>query len=145
MSDILRIGRAHATRKTAQDALGTTIGTSDDLQVPPDFETRGSSRGSFVPQPLLKIFERCKTVWTLSSLWTQRTRPQGTWKTAKTAVFHSVHTDRFFLEEEEKNEEKLQVCQFRLSQWRGSPHSAVPEIVPAANRRHQISANGTQD
>jgi hypothetical protein len=35
MSDILRISGAHADEKTAQDALGTTIGTSDDLQVPP--------------------------------------------------------------------------------------------------------------
>src|SRR5437773_9962455 len=25
----------------------------------------------------------------------KRTRPQGTWKTAQTAVFHSVHTDQF--------------------------------------------------
>jgi len=31
------------------------------------------------------MFARSKTMWTLPSLWTQRTRPQGTWKTAKTA------------------------------------------------------------
>jgi len=50
-------------------------------------------------------------VWTLPSLWTQRTRPQVTWKTAKSAVFHSVHTDHSFLEEEKRNEEELHVCQ----------------------------------
>jgi len=35
MRDTLRIGRARAMKETAQDAPGTTIGTSDDLQVPP--------------------------------------------------------------------------------------------------------------
>jgi hypothetical protein len=34
-----------------------------------------------------------------------------TWKTAKSAVFHSVHTDYYFFEEEKRNEEELQVCQ----------------------------------
>jgi hypothetical protein len=33
MSDMLRIGGAHATKKTAQDPPRTTIATSDDLQV----------------------------------------------------------------------------------------------------------------
>ena len=33
MSETLRIVRADAKKKTAQDALGTTIGTWDDLQV----------------------------------------------------------------------------------------------------------------
>jgi hypothetical protein len=51
------------------------------------------------------MFARSKTVWTLSSLWTQRTRPQVTLKTAQTAVFNSAHTDHFFLQEEENNEE----------------------------------------
>ena len=35
--------------------------------------------------------------WTLPSLWTRRTRPRGTWKTAQNAVFHSAHTIILFV------------------------------------------------
>ena len=42
-------------------------------------------------------------VWTLSSRWTHRTRPHGTWKTAQTAVFHSVHTGHFFWKRKERS------------------------------------------
>jgi len=59
----------------------------------------------------LKTFARSKTVWTLSSLWTHRTRPQVTLKTAKTAVFNSAHTDHCFLEEEKKNEPQNRTTQ----------------------------------
>ena len=40
---------------------------------------------------------RPKNAWTLPSLWTHRTRPQGTWKTAENAVSHSAHTHRCHL------------------------------------------------
>jgi hypothetical protein len=61
----------------------------------PRFRPRLSSR-VFVAFQCIGKFRTGKTVWTLPSLWTQRTRPQVTWKTAQTAVFHSVHTDHFF-------------------------------------------------
>ena len=35
---------------------------------------------------------RRRRAWTLPSLWTRRTRPQVTWKTAQNAVLHSAHT-----------------------------------------------------
>jgi hypothetical protein len=55
-----------------------------------------------------KFFAEPKTLLTLSSLWTQRTRPQGTWKTAKSAVFHSANSDQFFLEEEKRTTDERQ-------------------------------------
>jgi hypothetical protein len=42
---------------------------------------------------------------------THRTRPQVTWKTAKSAVFHSVHTDYLFLgRRNSKNEGQNRNC-----------------------------------
>ena len=35
--------------------------------------------------------------WTLPSLWTRRTRPRGTRKTAQNAVSHSAHTIILFV------------------------------------------------
>src|SRR2546430_7075663 len=70
------------------------------------------------------------TVWTLPSLWTHRTRPQGTWKTAQTAVFHSAHTDHFFLTRGTRTTENAASVPIRLSQQRGSPQPSVPWAVP---------------
>jgi hypothetical protein len=77
----------------------------------PRFPTTRILEVVFRASTLLENFAAWKTVWTLPSVWTHRTRPQVTWKTAKSAVFHSVHTDHFFFEEEKRNEEELQVCQ----------------------------------
>jgi hypothetical protein len=44
----------------------------------------------------LNIFDETKTMWTLTSLWAQRTRPQGSWKRANNALFHSAHIDHLF-------------------------------------------------
>ena len=65
--------------------------------VSPPFRARVSSQQSAVLQCHVQIFARSKTAWTLSSLWTHKTRPQVTLKTAQTAVFNSVHTDHVFL------------------------------------------------
>ena len=53
---------------------------------------RHSTLGQISPQHL-----NAKRAWTLASLWTRRTRPEGTWKTAQNAVFHSAHTHHRFL------------------------------------------------
>ena len=39
-----------------------------------------------------------RRAWTLPSLWTRKTRPQVTWKTAQHAVSHSAHTHYRFHE-----------------------------------------------
>jgi hypothetical protein len=46
-------------------------------------------------------------MWTLPSLWTHRTRPQGTWKTANHAVFHSAHIDPSCFVEKEGEERPI--------------------------------------
>src|SRR5919204_1895225 len=63
---------------------------------------RVSSMRSFARQPVRQFSAATKTLLTLPSLWTQRTRPQGTWKTAKSAVFHSANSDHLFLKEEKE-------------------------------------------
>jgi len=81
VSEILRIAVLVATKKAAQDAPRATIGTSGDLQVLP-IATSLMLTGDFNVSTSLIAFERLKRVWTLTSLWTHRTRPQVTWKTA---------------------------------------------------------------
>src|SRR5229473_2738087 len=104
MSETLRIAPTNATKQTAQDALGTIFSRGVATLVSPFFE---DAYRQGLPACLrdIDIFARSKTVWTLSSLWTQRTRPQVTLKTAQTTDFNSAHTDHFFLQEE-KNEER---------------------------------------
>jgi hypothetical protein len=77
-------------------------------------------------------FVRWKTVWTLPSLWTQRTRPQVTWKTAQTAVFHSAHTDHSFLQEEKEQRRILQVCQSDCLNRGVHPTFVCPPVCPNA-------------
>ena len=95
-----------ATENTAQDAPGTIFSRGGSPLWYPPFSSTRILKGVFRVSTLLNMFERSKTMWTLSSLWTQRTRPQVTWKTAKTAVFHTVHIDHFFLAEERSTEER---------------------------------------
>ena len=89
--------------KTAQDASGATIVTWDDLPV--DLNSHSTMiTSAFTISTTLTAFEQSKRVWTLTSLWTHRTRPQVTLKTAKHAVFNSAHTHHF-LERRKKNTE----------------------------------------
>ena len=97
MNERLRIAGADATKKTAQDAPGTIFSRGVATLVSPLFRARVSSKQSVVLQCHLNMFARSKTAWTLSSLWTHKTRPQVTLKTAQTAVFNSAHTDHLFL------------------------------------------------
>ena len=78
---MLRIAAPVATKKAAQDAPRATIGTSGDLQVYP-ISSSLMLTGLFTVSTSLTAFKRLKRVWTLTSLWTHRTRPQVTWKTA---------------------------------------------------------------
>jgi hypothetical protein len=67
----------------------------------------------------------------------KRTRPQATWKTAQTAVFHSAPTDHRFLQEEREQRRTLHVCQSDCLNRGVHPTRLCPKLCP---RR----ANGTQ-
>ena len=95
MSDVLPINRPMQGNKTAQDGPGTIFSRGALLWYPL-FRPQRIREGDCRASTRLEKFGPWKTVWTLPSLWTQRTRPQGTWKTAQTAVFHSAHTDHPF-------------------------------------------------
>jgi hypothetical protein len=96
MSDIPLITRPMRRKTIAQDAPGTIFSRGGATRVSPRFD-HAQPRRRFRASTLFETFGQRKMVWTLPSLWTQRTRPQVTWKTAKSAVFHSVHTDHLFL------------------------------------------------
>jgi hypothetical protein len=81
VSENLRIAAPVATTKAAQDAPQSTIATSGDLQAHPISSSLMLTTVFNVSTPLTAV-ERLQRVWTLPSLWTHRTRPQVTWKTA---------------------------------------------------------------
>jgi hypothetical protein len=84
----------------------------------------------FRASPLLPKLAQWKTVWTLPSLWTHRTRPQGTWKTAQTAVFHSAHTDRVFLTKKKRNNEEHCKCANPIVSTEGfTPGNCAPNCA----------------
>ena len=118
-----------AKKQTAQDAPGTIFSRGSLPRYPPFRPTRNLEDG-FRASTVFETFGRWKTVWTLPSLWTHRTRPQVTWKTAKSAVFHSVHTDHSFLEEEKRNEEELHVCQSDCLNRGVHPTELCPFLCP---------------
>jgi len=97
MSETLRIAPADATKKPLQDAPATTIGTWGDLRV-------YLISGSRMINELVKPFTKSKRVWTLTSLWTHRTRPQRLGKLQ--TVFHKRPHPSSFLEEETRTEER---------------------------------------
>ena len=103
MSDMPPITRPMRRKNIAQDAPRNYFLEGIATLVSPVSTTR-NFEVVFGVSTLLENVARWKTVWTLPSLWTQRTRPQVTWKTVKSAVFHSVHTDHSFFEEEKRNE-----------------------------------------
>ena len=96
MSAVSLVGRLIAIQHTVQDASGTMIVTSGDLQVHP-ISSSLSPASLGTGSRSLTVFERSKRVWTLTSLWTHRTRPRVTLKTAKTAVFNSAHSHQLVL------------------------------------------------
>ena len=102
MSDILP-PPAHATKTIAQDASGTIFSGGELLWYPP-LSTQRILEGDCRASTCLENFGQWKTVWTLPSLWTQRTRPQGTWKLQNS--FHSAHTDHLFYKRKKNNEER---------------------------------------
>ena len=103
MSEASWAPRLITTKNTAQDASGATIVTSGDLQVDPNAHSAPIT-STFTVSTALTAFEQSKTVWTLTSLWTHRTRPQVTLKTAKNAVFNSAHTHQLVLRKEKEEQ-----------------------------------------
>src|SRR6266852_2378960 len=81
MSDTLKIAQADTRTKPVrmpQDQRSGSRPTSRSNQL----RARVSSRDFQWPQPTRTLFAPTKRAWTLTSLWTQRTRPQVTLKTA---------------------------------------------------------------
>ena len=89
--------------KTVQDASGATIVTWGNPQVDPNSHPTMITSAFTVPTALT-AFEQSKRVWTLTSLWTHRTRPQVTLKTAKNAVFNSAHTHQLLLRKKKEEQ-----------------------------------------
>ena len=75
--------------KTAQDASGPIFSRRAATWVSP-FSSRHMVNASFVRPRGSNMFDAPKTLLTLPSLWTYRTRPQGT---AKNAVFHCANSE----------------------------------------------------
>jgi hypothetical protein len=138
MSDMLSSNRAMRRKKTAQDAPGT-IFSRESLSGIPLFLSTCALNAMFRVSPSLELFAPTKTVWTLPSLWTQRTRPQRLAKPQRTRFRTSAHTDCLFLEKKKPEEGttalKLQVCQLRLSQQRGSPQPSNGTPVEHSGNR----------
>ena len=63
---------------------------------------RHSTLGQISPPPSSDAWRR--RAWTLPSLWTRKTRPRVTWKTAQNAVSHSAHTHYRVHERKKKRE-----------------------------------------
>jgi hypothetical protein len=103
---MLRIATPVATKKAAQDAPRATIGTSGDLQVHP-ISSSLLLVGVCTDSTSFTACERLKRVWTLTSLWTHRTRPQVTWKTADSFP-QRPHPSFFYLEEERRTKSERQ-------------------------------------
>jgi hypothetical protein len=101
-------------KQIAQDGPGTIFSKGVAPQVSPVSRTR-ILNGVFHAATAIDNCRTAKTLWTLPSLWTPRTRPQGTWKTAKSAVFHSAHSDHLF-GDKEQNEEQRAATMTRLFQ-----------------------------
>jgi hypothetical protein len=110
MNAILPLQRPMRRNTIAQDASGTIFSRGALLGYPPLSTTR-IVEGVFRASPLLQHFARWKTVWTLPSLWTQRTRPQGTWKLHQPQFSTAPTPITFFLQEEQEQQRTLQVCQ----------------------------------
>jgi hypothetical protein len=117
---------AHATKKIAQDASGTIFSRGSLLWYPP-FSTTRILKGIFRVSTLLENFARWKTVWTLTSLWTQRTRPQGTWKLQNS--FHSAHTDHPFYKRKKNNEECCKCANLIVSTEGFTPRNCAPDCA----------------
>ena len=105
MSEASWIPRLITTTNTAQDASGATIVSSGDLQVDPNSRS-AMITAAFTVSIALTALTQSKRVWTLTSLWTHRTRPQVTLKTAKNAVFNSAHTHQLVLKRRKKDKER---------------------------------------
>ena len=103
MSEASWVPRLITTINPAQDAAGATIVTSGDLQVDPNSHSTPIT-SAFTVSTALTALEPSKRVWTLTSLWTHRTRPQVTLKTAKAAVFNSAHTHPLVLKKRKEEE-----------------------------------------
>jgi hypothetical protein len=102
MSDLPPITRPMRRRKIAQDAPGTIFSRGVAPQVSPVSTPRNLEDG-FRASTLFDKFGRWKTVWTLPSLWTHRTRPQRLGKPHRPRLPTAPTHDRFAKRERETN------------------------------------------
>jgi hypothetical protein len=63
----------------------------------PSFRPRASSTPRFSRFNVMRKFRTVEDGVDAAVPVDAKDAPTGTWKTAQTAVFHSVHTDQFFL------------------------------------------------
>jgi hypothetical protein len=73
----------------------------------------------------------------------KRTRPQATWKTAQTAVFHSAPTDHRFLQEEREQRRTLHVCQSDCLNRGVHPTAVCLTVCPAGRHDRRVWNYGT--
>lgn len=121
----LTIDRAPAMKKPAQDAPGTTIGTSDDLQVPPISRLAYPHR-SLSSLNVIENFRAVEDGVDAAVPVDAQNASTSDLENCKDRSFpqrpHRLSFSGKKKPEERRTKQKLQVCQFRLSQWRGSPH-----------------------
>ena len=133
---------------------GTTAGTGSVCR------SSGRSRGSggtTGPSPPTSesapyaIRTHCRSpapgLWTPPPPWTQRTRPQGAWKTAKNAVSHSAHSHHFHLHSRSTREDRCRAgrtggCRELISFSRLLTASAQAVIEEAVLRLTPRAAGG---
>ena len=103
MSETLRIVRADAKKKTAQDAPGTTIGTGGDLQVDPISGSRMINE-VVSASTMIVTFREIKEGVDADVTVDAQNAPTATWKTADS--FPQAPTPIIFLGDRKKNEER---------------------------------------
>jgi hypothetical protein len=123
----LTIDRVRAMKKPAQDASGTTIETSGDLQVPPISRLAHPHR-SLSSLNVMETFRAVEDGVDAAVPVDAKNASTSDLENYKDRSFpqrpHRLFFSRKKKPEERTTKQKLQVCQFRLSQRRGSPQLA---------------------
>jgi hypothetical protein len=134
MRENLKIGHVDAITKTRQDGPGSIFSRGWLLGYSP-FPGPRILKSIVQLETCGKLFEGTKTLLTLPSLWTQRTRPQGTWKLQNS--FHSANSDRRFSWKKKEERRKTSQPTCPRNRIRSKPQStdsmsasgSVPQVI----------------
>ena len=136
MSDLLPINWPVRRNNIAQDAPGTIFSRGGRYAGIPSFRPRASSTARFSRFNVMGNFRTVEDGVDAAVPVDAKNAPTGTWKTAQTAVFHSVHTDQFFLLEEREHEEGCKCADLIVSTEGFTPlncaRKCVLSVVPKA-------------